>query len=596
MTDYLLWEVILNGDSPAPTRVVEGVLQPVSPTTAEQRLARKNELKACGTLLMALRDKHQLKFNTHKDAKTLMKAIEKSFSGNTKTKKVQKTLLKQQYENFTGSNINLKFLRSLPTILRTHTLIWRNKTDLEEQSLDDLFIALRSMSTNELVSDAASVSAVSAKIPVSALPNMAMLTVRARQFLQRTGRNLGANGPTSMGFDMSKVECYRCHGKGHFARECRSLKDTRRNGVAEPQKRNLPVETSPSNALVSQCDDVGSYDWSFQEEEEPTNYALMAFTSLSFSSSDNETALPKPQRQGKSRNRKACFVCKSLTHLIKDCDFYEKKMAQTPLINHAKRGNHQQYARMTLPNPQRHVVPTAVLTQSKLVPITTARPVTTAVPKNNVTRPRQAKIVVTKPHLPPRKHINCSQSPKSCNFPPKVTAAKAPMGNPQHVLKDKGVIDSGCSRHMTGNMSYLFDFEELNGRYVAFGGNPRGGKISKKMCNKKNSVLFTDNGCLVLSFEFKLPDENQVLLRVPRKNNMYNVDLKNIVLFGALTCLFVKETLDESNLCHRRLGHINFKTMNKLIKASLADSTIILKDNILSSVLVVSGYLLSASI
>nr|GEY65958.1 ribonuclease H-like domain-containing protein [Tanacetum cinerariifolium] len=88
ITDYSLWEVILNGDSPVPTRVVDGVLQPVAPTTAEQKLARKNELKARGTLLMALPDKHQLKFNSHKDAKTLMEAIEKRFGGNTKTKKV----------------------------------------------------------------------------------------------------------------------------------------------------------------------------------------------------------------------------------------------------------------------------------------------------------------------------------------------------------------------------------------------------------------------------------------------------------------------------------------------------------------------------
>nr|GEW97537.1 hypothetical protein [Tanacetum cinerariifolium] len=95
MTDYSLREVILNGDSPVPTRVVEGILQPVSPTTAEQRLARKNELKAGGTLLTALPDKHQLKFNSHKDAKTLMEAIEKRFRGNIETKKVQKTLLKQ---------------------------------------------------------------------------------------------------------------------------------------------------------------------------------------------------------------------------------------------------------------------------------------------------------------------------------------------------------------------------------------------------------------------------------------------------------------------------------------------------------------------
>nr|GEW39595.1 ribonuclease H-like domain-containing protein [Tanacetum cinerariifolium] len=201
----------------------------VVPTTAKQRFARKNELKAHGTLLMALHDKHQLKFNTHKDTKTLMEIIEKRFGGNTETKKVQKTLLKQQYENITGSSsesldqihdrlqkllsqleilrvsllqedINLKFLRSLPTEWKTHTLIWRNKTDLENK---------------------------------------------------RTGRNLRANGPTSMGFDMSKVECYNCHRKGHFAREYRSPKDTRRNGATKPQRRSVPVETSTSNALVS---------------------------------------------------------------------------------------------------------------------------------------------------------------------------------------------------------------------------------------------------------------------------------------------------------------------------------------------------------
>nr|GEY25930.1 ribonuclease H-like domain-containing protein [Tanacetum cinerariifolium] len=169
MTDYSLWEVIINGDSPAPTRVIDGVLQPVAPTTAEQRSARKNELKARKTLLMALPNKHQLMFNSHKDARMLMEAIEK----------------------------------------RTHTLIWKNKTDLEEQSLDDLFKSLKNYkvevkssssaststqniafvsssntdSTNEPVSAAASVSA---QIDVGDLEEidlkwqMAMLTVRAR--------------------------------------------------------------------------------------------------------------------------------------------------------------------------------------------------------------------------------------------------------------------------------------------------------------------------------------------------------------------------------------------------------------------------------
>nr|GFB06183.1 hypothetical protein [Tanacetum cinerariifolium] len=122
--------------------------------------------------------------------------------------------------------------------------------------------------------------------------HMAMLTMRARKFLQKTSRNLGVNGPTSMGFDMAKVECYNYHRKCHFARECRSPKDSRRTVVAKPQRRNVPVETSTSNALVSQCDGTGSYDWSYQAEEEPTNFALMAFSSsFSNSSSNCETGL-----------------------------------------------------------------------------------------------------------------------------------------------------------------------------------------------------------------------------------------------------------------------------------------------------------------
>nr|GFA37197.1 hypothetical protein [Tanacetum cinerariifolium] len=237
---------ILNGDSPVPTRIIEGVVQPVAPTTAEQKLARKNELKA--------------------------------------------------------HDVNLKFLCSLPSEWKTHTLIWRNKVDLEEQSLDDLFNSLKiyeaevkhsssigtttqnlvfvslsnTDSTTDSVSAAASVFAICAKMPASSLPDVDSLS-----------QNLIANGPTSMGFDMSKVESYNCHKKGHFARECRSPKDSRKNGDVEPQRQTVPVETSTSNALVSQCDGVGSYDWSYQVDEELANFALMAFLPSS-SSSDTE--------------------------------------------------------------------------------------------------------------------------------------------------------------------------------------------------------------------------------------------------------------------------------------------------------------------
>nr|GEV01361.1 putative reverse transcriptase domain-containing protein [Tanacetum cinerariifolium] len=124
------------------------------------------------------------------------------------------------------------------------------------------------------------------------------------------------------------------------------------------------------------------------------------------------------------------------------------------------------------------------------------------------------------------------------------------MGNQQQDLKDKGVIDSGCSRHITGNKSYLTDYEEIDRGFVTFGGNSKGGKITRKgkiragkldfkdvyfvkelkfnlfsispMCDKKNSVLFTDTACVVLSPDFKLTDESYILLKVPRKDNMYN--------------------------------------------------------------------------
>nr|GEU52480.1 ribonuclease H-like domain-containing protein [Tanacetum cinerariifolium] len=506
--------------------------QLVAPTTAEQRLTRKNELKARGTLLIALPDKHQLKFNTHKDAKTLMEAIEKRFGENTETKKKLISQLEILRVSLSQEDINLKFLRSLPTEWRTHTLIWRNKTDLEEQSLDDLFNILKIYEAEVKSSsciDADDLEEMDLKW------QMAMLTVRGKDTLQ------------------GSVGLLKIH--------------------------------------EGMCDGVGSYDWSFQADEEPTNYALMAFTSSS-SSSDNEvvscskasnkayatlqshydkltdnfrksqfdvisyktglesveagllvyqqnesvfeedikllklevqlrdnalvvlrqnlekakkervdlklkleksndsfppspiydrpsapiiedwvsdsedeyetkipqnnpsfvqpteqvksprpsvetsipaanpkTASPKLKSNGNRRNRKACFVCKSLDHLIKDCDYHEKKMAQTPTRNHAPRGNHKKYARMPLSNPQRHVVPTAVITKPKLVPINVVRPVTTVVPKISVTRPRQAKTIITKPNSPPRRHINRSPSPKASNFPPKVTAVKALMVN-----------------------------------------------------------------------------------------------------------------------------------------------------------------------
>nr|GEW54438.1 ribonuclease H-like domain-containing protein [Tanacetum cinerariifolium] len=136
----------------------------------------------------------------------------------------------------------------------------------------------------------------------------------------------------------------------------------------------------------------------------------------------------------------------------------------------------------TKPNKDlsQHVVPIVVLTSSRLVPLPTARPVNTAVPQTKVQHQRPTTHGVNKAHSPIRRPINLRPSPQASNFHQKVTTVMAPQGNPQHALKDKEVINSGCSRHMTGNISYLSNFEDINGGYVAFGGNPKGGKITGK--------------------------------------------------------------------------------------------------------------------
>nr|GEU29649.1 reverse transcriptase domain-containing protein [Tanacetum cinerariifolium] len=491
MTDYSLWEVILNGDSPVPIRVVEGVLQPVAPTTTEQRLARKNELKALGTLLMVLPNKHQLKFNSHKDAKTLMEAIEKRFEGNIGTKKVQKTLLNQQFENFTGSGSE-----SLDQI---HDKL-QKLADLEEQSLDDLFNSLKiyktevkhssstgtasqnlafvssfhTDSTTDSVSVAASVFAVCAKFHVSSVPNVDSLNNAARRFLQKTSRNLGANGPISMGFDMSKVECYNCHRKGYFARECRSPKDSKRTSTVEPQRRTALVETSTSNALDSQCDESDCDSWPLSSLYDR------------FQPSGGYHVVPPPYI-GTFMPPKPNLVFNTAPTTV-ETDHLAFNVQLSPT---KPKQDLSHITRPIAPIIEDWVFDSEDESETKAPHA--------AVPKIMVTRPRLAHPIVTKSKSPIRRHITRSPSPKTSNSPPRVTAAQALVvsaaqgmqekwGNPQHALKDKGVIDSGFSRHIKGNMSYLSNFEELNGGYVAFGGNPKGGKISRKGKIKTDSL------------------------------------------------------------------------------------------------------------
>nr|GEW78636.1 ribonuclease H-like domain-containing protein [Tanacetum cinerariifolium] len=684
-TDYSLWEVILNGDSYIPTSVIDGVVQPVAPTTAEQRLARKNELKARGTLLMALPDKHQLKFNIHKDAKSLMEAIEEQFGGNKETKKLQKLINQLEIlgESLSQEDINLKFLRSLPT-------------DTTSNSAASIKVPVSALPNVDNLSDAVIYSFFASQYNSPQLGNddlkqiddddleemelkwqMAMLTMRVRRFLQRTGRNLEANGTTSIGFDMSKVKCYNCHIRGHFIRECMSPRDTRNK---DTQRRNVSVETSTSNALVSQCDGVAPcskactkayatlkslYDKLINDLRKSQFDVLSYKTGLESVEArlvvyqQNENVFEEDIKLLKLNVMLRDNALVELRKKFKKAENENVSMPPSPVHDRYQSGEGYHaipppYTGTFMPpkpdlvfhdaHTANEIVPTVFnvepsttkpnkdLSQSnrpsasiikdwvsdskdesKGEPMPTRKAPSFVQTSEHVKNPRPSVKPVEHPtpatnlrkDIPKTRGIKHSLNRKACFVCKSLTylikdcdyyeqkMVNKP-GNPQHDLKDKGVIDNGCSRHMTKNISYLSDFEEINGGYVAFGGNPKGGKITGKgkietekldfddvyfvkelkfnlfsvsqMCDKKNIVLFTDTKCIVLSFDFKLPDNNHVLRRVSRKNNMYNVDLKNIVLSGDLTCLFAKATLDESNLWHRRLGHINFKTMNKLVK------------------------------
>ncbi|GJU24377.1 putative ribonuclease H-like domain-containing protein [Tanacetum coccineum] len=245
--------------------------------------------------------------------------------------------------------------------------------------------------------------------------------------------------------------------------------------------------------------------------------------------------------------KKACFVCGSHNHLIKDCDFHEKKMPKESVLG---KGTGHREVRPIWNNTQdkstNNLVQLQFLTRSG---------------KNNtVSTVKGNGVTAVKASTDRLKSI-------VAGVPKKNDSLIFVEGNPQQALKYKGMFNSGCSRHMTGNKALLTDYQDIDGGFVAFGGSTRGGKITGIGKIRTNKIDFED---VFFCEGTELIDESQVLLRVPRKNNMYSFDLKNVVPTGDLTCLFVKAIINECKLWHSEARVIvNFKTMNKPVKGNL---------------------------
>nr|GFA04518.1 hypothetical protein [Tanacetum cinerariifolium] len=403
---------------------------------------RKNDVKARTTLLLALPDEHQLRFNKHKTAQEIWAAILKTFSGNVATKKMKKNILKQQYGNFKveGSetleqtfnrlqvivshlefmdieiekdDLNQKFLTSLPPEWLMHMIVWRNRSDLDTMILDVLYNHLKvyesevqknsesnsqnmsfisstkHSSGNEEVNIASvstastNVSTASANIGVASNSQDTACAYIASQ----SRKKISIQGIDMEGFDKSKVECFNFHKMGHFARECRAPRSQDR-GRRDNYIQGSKDEEQAPKALMG-IDGVG-WDWSFMANDEE-NHALVA---------DEEA-----------------------------------------------------------------------LTEFALMAKTSAE-------------------------------------------------------------SETGLLEFADDT-VTDYSRPLPTLESTSGR------------------------------------DFKLIDDTNVLLRIPRQHNMYSIDLNNIVPHKDLTCLVAKASADEGMLWHRILGHLNFKTMNWLVKHNL---------------------------
>ncbi|GKB84836.1 hypothetical protein Tco_0957108, partial [Tanacetum coccineum] len=382
-----------------------------------------------------------------------------------------------------------------------------------------------------------------------------------------------------------------------------------RNKIIESQtndtntvKPKLASESVVSSPKINK-DSVIIEDWTSDDEEEVSEVQKVRPENQTVKSRDDKSGQNSHKQGVGFRKVKACFVCRSTEHLIKDCNFHDKKSQESnlknvvntgkreskPVWDNTKRVNHSNFSKY--PHLNETFVLAGVSTRTGLhrpsinttrsictarPSINTARPVSTARLSINIARPvstvrpsistARLSVSIARPSVSTTRHVHATRStyPRVQNM---TAAGKAKLntdlkrskwawrpkgtyldhvskdngsfmlkkGNPEILLQDHAVVDSGCSSHMTGNKAYLSDYEDFNGGFVAFGSDPKGDELKfnlfsvSQMCDNKNSVLFTESECLILSPSFKLLDESQLVLRAPRKDDVYNLDLKNIV-------------------------------------------------------------------
>ncbi|GJV18236.1 ribonuclease H-like domain-containing protein [Tanacetum coccineum] len=442
---------------------MEGVMTEMPITTAKEKAQRRLEVKARSTLMMGIPNEHQLKFNSIKDAKKLLEDVKKRFEMLDQTfDRLQKLVSQLELldEKLSQEDVNQKLLRSLSPEWNTHAVVWRNKADLDTMSMDDLYnnlkvyepevkgmsssssstqnMAFVSSSNNNTSSTNEAVNTAHGVSTASTQVNAANSTNIDNLsdvviFFAEYMKKATVNGNETISFYKSKVECYNFQLEGHFAGVQSSKNQDNK------KHRNLKKECACGNNYFHSFGvivmSIGGYD-------------------------------------GVIRQRKDLIMNSWLTHL-------HSSQTECPDVDNCKIGlGYEKYNAVPPPYIGNFMPSTPDFSFTGLDEF-----VNKPVIENKKSDEEVSKVV--------------RKSDDSLIIEDWVSNSKEENGNPQMDLQDQGMIDSGCSRHMTGNMSYLTDLEEIDGGYTRLEG-----------------------------------------------------------------------TLMEEN--HRkRLGHLNFKTMNKLVKGNL---------------------------
>ncbi|GKA18984.1 ribonuclease H-like domain-containing protein [Tanacetum coccineum] len=474
---------------------------------------------------------------------------------------MQKNVLKHQFENFsTASNesldkaydrfqklisqlevhgapiskedINQKFLRSLPPSWNQIVLIMRNKPDIDEIDIDDLYNNLRNTSSTNEVSTASGDFGVSTAGGIS---------------------------------QVSSTPCAHDVACSFFAQPTTSpqLENEDFQQIDEDDLEELDLRWQVAMLTIKESKGkvFGGYDWSDAlENRNQSNYALMAISSSSSSSSSDKEVRSSDEESTLENNM---FIKANEYHVVPPL-IIGNLLTPRPDISFA--GLDEYAFRNKIIESKTTETNKTVGTTNEATIVKPKSVNKTVVSKSKFNRDEviivdwtsddeddecaDKTVSSVKPNVTQAVR---SQADKNCDFydqkspEPRVknvvNTGKIEVkqvwdygkrGNPEILLQDHAVVDSGFSSHMAGNKAYLLDFEDLNGGFVAFGNELKFNLFSvSQMCDKKNSVLFTESECLILSPSFKLLDESQDVLRTPRKDGVYNLDLKNNVPSGA---------------------------------------------------------------